>query len=218
MQLSNYLAEVNEAVHTVMAGLKNENEHLEKLKAELASLNLEVATGYETVQFLVNNPELDDEGLATGIYWDTYFGADKASSQKANEVQSVVDRISARNFSVTALAGSLLQIARQGISAQYGKTKTGCPLGREIYGIPLHEIIWQGRNQALHWEEGKFHAPVNYCFEHLAIHANSVFKDFQERSMALEIIDLLKWATPDDFFRDMRLLSSEGCTSSEMKI
>jgi hypothetical protein len=210
MQLSNYLAEVNEAVHTVMAGLKNENEHLKKLRSELDLLTHETAAGYETVAFLVNNLDFDDEGLATGIYWDTYFGPDKTRAQKMNEIQTVLDRISARNFSVTALAGSLLQIARQGISAQYGKTKTDCPLGRKIYGLPLHEIIWQGRNQALHWEEGKFHTPVNDCFEHLGTHADPVFKGFRERSMALEIIELLKWTTPEDFFRDMKLLSVEG--------
>ncbi|MCP3176339.1 hypothetical protein MJO47_04425 [Desulfuromonas sp. KJ2020] len=58
--------------------------------------------------------------------------------------------------------------------------------------MPLHEIIWQARNQALHWEEGRYRPPVVDCFESLA-REDSVFGQYNCRSLAYEVVLLLKW-------------------------
>ena len=205
MKLSDYLTEVEHAVRTVIAEIHTEHEHLARLQLELAALTAATDDGYQRAAFLALNPDLDDEGLGTAIHWDTYFGPDKDRYHKATDVQDTEARVVARSFSVAALSGNLLQYAKQGLSMRYGKNRDGCPAGREIAGLAVHEIIWQGRNQALHWEEGKPHPPVVKCFESLAVTANAAFSDYKTRNMAYEIVTLLEWQTVDDFNRDMQL-------------
>ena len=153
------------------------------------------------------DPDLDDEGLSTFMHWDTYFGVDKERDHKAADYEQIAQRIAARQFSVAALSGNLLQYGKQGISLHYGKKRVGCPEGRIVAGIPLHEIIWQARNQALHWEDGSFHDPTTKCFELLAKNVGAVFGEFTDRSMAFEVIELLGWDTAEAFLADMKLLS-----------
>lgn len=200
-----YLVDIEHAVQVVIAEIYAEQRHLECLQLELANITEVMNDGYRRANFLVLNPDLDDEGLGTAIYWDTYFGPDKDRYHKTADVQRTVERILTRRFSVAALSGNLLQYAKQGLSLCYGKNRDGCPIGRNIAGLAVHEIIWQGRNQALHWEDGSPHQPVVRCFECLAATANAVFSDYKTRSMAFEIITLLGWRTVDDFNRDMRL-------------
>ncbi|MDO9104523.1 MAG: hypothetical protein Q7U57_06130 [Methylovulum sp.] len=154
------------------------------------------------------NPDLDDEGLGTLIHLDTYFGVDKDRHYKKAEYEEVVQRVAARQFSIAALSGSLLQYGKQGISLHYGKKRDGCPDGRIVAGIPLSEIIWQARNQALHWEDGSFHEPTTKCFEYLTTNVDPVFEQFKDRSLASEIIGLLGWNNVEAFFNDMKLLNA----------
>jgi hypothetical protein len=42
---------------------------------------------------------------------------------------------------------------------------------------PLKNVIWQSRNQALHWEDDSFSKAVNLCFEELA---RDVHRNFSE--------------------------------------
>lgn len=205
MHLTAYLAEVEHAVRTVISEVHAEHEHLARLRQELATLTAATEEGYRRADFFALNPDLDDEGLGTAIHWDTYFGPDKERFHKAEAVVLVEGKLLARSFSVAALSGNLLQYAKQGLSLRYGKKRDGCPVGRELVGLSVHEIVWQGRNQALHWEEGEPHAPVVKCFEHLAANADPIFAEYKDRSMAYEIVSLLGWKTVDDFNRDMHL-------------
>jgi hypothetical protein len=206
MNINDYLVEVTHAVNTVIAELHSENDHLRRDYTELARLTSATKDGYLRAEFLGLNPELDDEGLGTAIYWGTYFGSDKERYYKSKDIDAIKARLGARSFSVACLSGSLLQYAKQGIAAHYGKLRDGCPDGREIAGLTLHEIIWQSRNQALHWEEGSFNPSVRRCFERLGT-VNTIFEQYEARSMAYEVVCLLEWRSTEDFIRDMRLLA-----------
>lgn len=81
-----------------------------------------------------------------------------------------------------------------------------CPDGRILDGIPLHEVIWQARNQALHWEDGSFSQLTEACFKTLA-ETDPVFSQYEYRSLAYEIVLLLGWKSLDDFRRDLLLLN-----------
>lgn len=210
MQLSKYLAEIEHAVHTVLAELHAEHDQLVRRREELVKLTAEMEDGYRRAEFLALNPDLDDDGLGTAIHWDTYFGPDKERYHKKVEVANAEERVSAREFSVAALSGNLLQYAKQGLAIQFGKKREGCPEGRSVNGLPLHEIIWQGRNQALHWEEGDFHSPTQKCFEFLAANVDRKFAEYKNRSMAYDVVCLLGWRTPEDLMRDMSLFVAAG--------
>lgn len=203
MELNDYLSEIRPAVDVVMAEIHREQDVVQQLDDEIERLKAATDDGYQRMDFLARNPDLDDDGLATAIYWDTYFGADKDRYYKDVELRQVVDRIAVREFSVSALCGNLLQYAKQGISIQYGKNRSGCPDGRVVGGLPLHEIIWQARNQALHWEDGAFSQKVTDCFEALAASVDPTFADYTKRSMAREVVTLVGWDSVDAFFRDM---------------
>lgn len=207
MKLSEYLDEVSHAVATVLNEIHKENEHLARLQAELAALTAATEDGYRRADFLALNPDLDDEGLGTAIHWDTYFGVDKDRYYKDKDAASTAERVTARKSSVAALSGSVLQYAKQGLALQFGPQRTDCPVGREVGRLPMHEIIWHGRNQALHWEEGEFRAPTTNCFEHLAVNVDAQFAEYKTRSMAYELLLLLEWRTLEDFQRDMALFT-----------
>ncbi len=207
MKLPEYLAEISHAVATVLDEIHSEAEHLARTRSELTSLTAATEDGYRRAEFLAMNPELDDDGLGAAVHWDTYFGVDKDRYHKEKEVALAAERVAAREFSISALSGSLLHYAKQGLALQFGRQRDGCPVGRQIAGLPLHEVIWQARNQALHWEEGKFNPPTLRCFEYLAANVDPRFGEYCNRSMAYEVICLLGWKVPEDFIRDMALFA-----------
>ena len=206
MKISNYLIEIRHAVETVIGEIHREHKILETLQADLVPLTAATEDGYRRVEFLAMNPELDDDGLGTAIHWDTYFGPDKERYYKAAEVDDATQKLDAHMFSIAALAGSLLQFAKQGIALRYGIERKECPIGRIIAEMPLHEVIWQGRNQAIHWEEGGFRKSVERCFQQLTESASPMFGEYLIRNMAYEVVSILGWSTFDAFATDMMLL------------
>ncbi len=207
MKIPDYLNEIRHAVTTVISEIHGEIARLESLRQELAKLTAATEASYRRVEFFAMNPDLDDDFLGTAIYWDTYFGVDKDRFHKNVETEQAAQRVATHEFSVSALAGSLLQYGKQGISLCFGKKRVGCPDGRTVVGMPLHEVIWQARNQALHWEDGVFHPLTVTCFESLAANADPVFSQYKFRSLAYEIVVLLGWKSVDDFCRDMMLFN-----------
>ena len=205
MEITDYLNEIRHAVETVISDLHHENDEVLRLHKELEKLNAATIDGYERADFLARNPDLDDEGLGTLMHWDTYFGPDKDRYHKQHETDAARQKLEAHQISIAALAGSLLQFAKQGISIKYGPEKIGCPEGRLINAIELREVIWHGRNQSLHWEEGEFRKPVTQCFERL-INVDPVFSGYKTKNMAYEIVKYLQWKNFTDFEGDMMLL------------
>ncbi|WP_135554643.1 hypothetical protein [Paenibacillus cymbidii] len=106
--------------------------------------------------------------------------------------------IESKKESLNALAGAILQIAKQGISIAYGKLNS-CPNGRSIKGEFLKNIIWQARNQSLHYEEGKFNKDVQECFKSLGI-------TLSNKNLAMDIIYLLEWDNYETYKSDMQSL------------
>jgi hypothetical protein len=206
INISDYLKEIQHAVEVIIGEIYREYNEVESLIKEVDKLNAATNAGYNRADFLALNPDLDDDGLGTAAYFDTYFGPDKERFQKENEMDCAVMKLQTHEFSIVALSGSVLQYAKQGISLKYGKYGTGCPQGRIIRGQSLKDIIWQGRNQALHWEEGTFSNSVEQCFQNLANNSDPIFNDYTKRNMAFDVITLLVWKTFNDFSNDMKRL------------
>jgi hypothetical protein len=78
--------------------------------------------------------------------------AQGARSALDSEIAAIQARLLDKRFSLSALAGALLQIGKQGISV-VRRNPASCPDGRSVCGLPLKWAIWSGRNQALHYEE-----------------------------------------------------------------
>lgn len=122
----------------------------------------------------------------------------------ADSIAHLEDAIGAKAFSVSALAGALLQVAKQGLVISYGSLQA-CPPGRLIGSENLKNVIWQGRNQAIHWEEGAFSTPVTTCFQNLEQAFGEGFKldGTGVKSLAKNVIGLLEWSDYSAYVRDM---------------
>ncbi|MFO0508830.1 MAG: hypothetical protein ACK5YZ_02375 [bacterium] len=70
----------------------------------------------------------------------------------------------------------------------------------------LKEVIWQGRNHALHWEEGNPHAPVQRCLDMLATDFGPHLTGYRTKNLAFEIIEALGWTSFDAFRNDLLTL------------
>jgi hypothetical protein len=135
-------------------------------------------------------------------------------------------------FARATLAGSLLQVAYNCLK-QYSpgfedadlctkfSVKGGTPaekfcLGRQVHGIPIGLLIYAGRIQYNHWEDGLPDNPVaKAVFQELvrAYYDDTSFDMAYEldypspRPVSHYIVQLeLNWHTYDDYISDMRLL------------
>lgn len=203
MTLADYLIEMEYAVTRVIESLWHEHNEAEKLKEEIARLQRVAADNYERAQFIQQNAEdADDLMLGVGMYWDTYFGEDKQQHYKSKDFIELETRLASREFSFSSLAGTLLQYAKQGLSAAFGKP-VNWPAGRLVGSQNLKTIILESRNQSGHWEEGNPKAKVEQCFDTLAAEIGPEFALYRTSNLAFEIVSLLGWRTYTDFKNDL---------------
>jgi len=209
MTMPDYLAEVRHAVEGLLPLIWKEQDALSDIerqfaerKDELARLERQVRDEYTNVAWLeANGEDWDDDGLATLRRWDNYFGPDKERYHLSHQlpglqaaVESLQASVEAHRFSVGVLASAVIQIAKQGLALVHGGKPTAA--GRTIGSSrQLSEVIWQARNQALHWEEQSFRTQVVDCFTTLANEVDQVFGDYRSRNMALDVIKELGWFT-----------------------
>jgi hypothetical protein len=134
-------------------------------------------------------------------------GFDSTLKQKWENIGDCIYSIMVNEPSVLIFAGSILQIAKQGISTVHHDL-VHSPNGRVIGSQPIKNIIWQSRNQAMHYEDHQFSNAVVNCF---SILKNDFGNDYSEdkyrnENMSRRIIELLGWTDYDTYENDMVLL------------
>ncbi len=106
---------------------------------------------------------------------------------------------------MTVVDGTILRIERQGLVTRYGQKIEECPIeGRTISGAHTREIIWLGRNQAMHFDDSKpgiWTSLFKILDQH---HPGKFTPEPVSRSMA--IIDLLGWMSFGQYESDMENL------------
>jgi hypothetical protein len=115
--------------------------------------------------------------------------------------------IDAKAFSVHALAGAILQVAKQGIVVTHGGLAQ-CPPGKRLGSETLKNVVWEGRNQAMHWDDGIYNKPAIACFANLERDFGPQFSlgGSPASSLAKVVIGLLKWIEFDIYMNDMHSL------------
>jgi hypothetical protein len=206
MEMSTYLKEIEHAASVVLAALWHDHEEVAALANEVERLSAIAAADYRRAGAWMESDDPEDMMLGVGMHWETYFGTDKERGVAEAKLAPLEQRVLAKTFSRAALAGSLLQFAKQGIAIVHHGLKQ-CPDGRKIGSQAVKSVIWQGRNQSLHWEEQSFNAAVEAVFNTLAKDVSAVFKDFKRRNLAFEVVDQLGWKTYDGFRADLRSLA-----------
>jgi hypothetical protein len=105
------------------------------------------------------------------------------------------------NNTLNIIAGCVLQVARQAIETRYGSKVADCTQpGRLVSGAHVRDIIWQGRNQSMHYEDvdGGWDA----LFLTLNQHHPGVFIP-ANTSRAMAIIEVLGWRNFGRYEADM---------------
>lgn len=139
------------------------------------------------------------------------FGRMAKAAQQAEGLQTQLAglqiSIGTHQQAVQAIAGSILQIVKQGISIVHGELRDA-PEGRKIGSASLRDIVWQARNQAMHYEEGKFGKPVVDLFATLENEQGAHFSltRHPNQSRAKQVLMLLGWSSYAAYVNDMRSL------------
>jgi hypothetical protein len=199
-----YIEDTKHAVDTLYAGIVFEDEQLGQLQRKLAGINGEISGKLSNLEFLRVNPDFDDEGIGTAIYWELYDNEPKVIRLE-QEIEALKLSIEDRKFSLSVLAGGLFQIVKQGASRSHVEW-AAVPNGRMLGSLPLKTIVLQARNQAMHWEGGNFHSPVNNCFQTLIVEHGARFATYSTESMAAEVVRLLGWNKRAVFEADLKSL------------
>jgi hypothetical protein len=208
MDMTGYLENIEYSATRLLEAVWAEHSKLDQLTRRLRALGAQTTAGYERAHAIALDAEdPDDVMLATGAHWETYFGPDRESYHLASEVGDLKQVVDLHAFSVASLAGSLLQHAKQGLSLVHGGL-TAIPSGRVVAATQnLKTVIWQARNQATHWEEGKLTQPVRACFDDLRDNVDPSFGQYHSRCLAFEVVRLLDWTDFGKFKADLLSLS-----------
>lgn len=149
--------------------------------------------------------ERRDAAIIALLEFDELYSKQGITYSNIINIVKYSENVSEIKASAEVLSGSVLQIAKQGISSIYGVSKYDCELvGKKHFGsATLLDVIWEGRNQSSHYEDRKFDEGVDQCFNAL-IEYNNVFIDYKKgKNMAYEIIKLLNWLNYKEYQNDM---------------
>jgi len=204
--MQQYITDIEYAATNTIETIWQELKAINKMDKELVSLIRVAEDRYRRAARLQESEDMDDYLTGVGLIWDAYFTEDKEAYHKDTELEDKRQTYLTHEFAIGSLSGSLLQMAKQGISITHGSLQN-CPDGRLIGTQPLKKVIWQGRNQAIHFEEGNFTQAVTNCFNQLTQEIDPKFNQFTTRNMAFDIVELLNWKSFDDFKNDLLLLA-----------
>lgn len=200
-----YIIETEYASRNLLSLALNEEEKLEDLKKSLATAEAK----FKNNNWDFTSSDLNDD-FSDAYVIDAFNRMAKAAierdtlQQEISEIQAI---LGAKQSAIQAICSAVLQIAKQGISLVYGGLN-GAPDGRNIGSLTLKDIIWQSRNQALHFEEGQYRKPVIEVFSILENEHGKQFSltSYQCQSRAKQVVKLLGWQNYDAYLKDMKQL------------
>ena len=203
--MNNYITDTKFAITELIRLISSEEKELQQLNVKLQKANEELGRRY--LEFQASEFGIDDN--MTDIHLQRAYGEFYSYGQSVvrplqQQINQTKLSLAAKDNSIKALCGALLQIAKQGISTVHNGL-TNCPNGRNIGSQTLKNVIWQSRNQSMHYEESTirpYHQPVIDCF-------NSLHKDYGNTfilsniNLAKDIVELLGWKDYSQYEQDM---------------
>lgn len=200
-----YIIDTEFAAKNLLALANEEESKVQELTEQVK----EVEARLRVDKWDFESSDLNDD--FSDVYVMGAFGRMAKTAQHAEELQtrlaSLQVSLGTHQQAIQAIAGSILQIAKQGISIVYGGLEAA-PEGRKIGTVSLKEVIWQSRNQAMHYEEGKNKKYVTDLFATLEQEQGAQFSltSHPNQSRAKQILTLLGWTSYESYMNDMRSL------------
>jgi hypothetical protein len=199
--MNRYLTDTDYAVKSLFAAITYERDELNNLRKEL-----DAARNKHNAYHLI---VLGADGTPFAQHYKNELqSAGREKNEKEMAVQDLQSRIDDREFSEAILSGAVLQIAKQGISVVW-KGRENCPKAREVFGQPIGDVIWAGRNQAVHFDESVRQETAKVLIA-LAEHgADARLKDAKGKiNLAPVVLDVLGWQDYGSYLKDMTAILS----------
>jgi hypothetical protein len=105
--------------------------------------------------------------------------------------------------SMSTLAGAVLQIGKQALSLRYAG-KPSLPEARFIGTQNIINVIWEGRNHSMHWDEGAPKKRVKNMLN--TLETDLGIKIEIGTNNCLSILGALEWKKPEDMISDLKTL------------
>lgn len=126
-----------------------------------------------------------------------------AQESDAEKLENALSKVDSTVESMSCLAGAVLQIGKQALSLRHA-CKPNLPGARTIGTQNIIEVIWEGRNHAMHWDEGVPRTRVNDMLK--ALEADLSITIETGKNNSLSVLGALKWKTPDVVISDLNAL------------
>lgn len=189
-----YLVDTRYATEGLISLLTREEHRLAKAQQSAKLFKDEAQKHFEALKRHGFSPE--------GVI--DLFGYEDAAKLFQDEEAAVLRSLAILPAALNAISGALLQISKQGISVVHGGLGA-CPPGRLVAGVALKDVIWQARNQSMHFEEGAFSGAVQSCFAQLALNAGGTFT-LGRVNLAHNVVQLLGWNSHANYEKDLASL------------
>lgn len=102
--------------------------------------------------------------------------------------------IEAYELLIGVAAGAMLQISKQALSIAYGK-QANAPEGARVSCSCVRDLIWDGRNQSMHYEDTHLE-PIRNERNNVVVKRSSWVESF--RMLNVQILDVSRWLNPSD--------------------
>jgi hypothetical protein len=202
--MHSYLTDTEFAAKSLIDTIYNEEINFQRLSAQFNRLKNHFDVLHWDFSTADGSEDFNDFQIQDKFIRMAKFHKDNDIEGKKKELDEIQHSLTNKKYSIDSLSMSLLQIAKQGISTVHGQP-ANCPPGRNIGSEVLKNVIWQGRNQSIHCEEGNPNARVSQCFANLT---NDFGPDFDitikpTENKAKVIVDKLGWTNYEDYKNDM---------------
>jgi len=145
---------------------------------------------YHYAQYIKRIEELEKQKVA-------------AQESDAKKLEKALFNIGSTVESMSGLAGAVLQIGKQALSIRHAG-KPNLPTARTIGTQNIVEVVWEGRNHAMHWDEGAPRERVKNMLNALSTDLNITIE--AGKNNCLSIIGALGWKKPEDVVSDLKAL------------
>jgi hypothetical protein len=201
-----FLDAVEPALERFLGMLEQYRSEKEKLAAEASKIKSE--RSLHTGLFVERDQWSHNANFHYARYVERMEGlAERLSAVGKDEEERLriaLSGVGATEEAIAVLAGAVLQLAKQVLSFRFG-AKGNLPDGcRMVGGQKLTEVIWEGRNHALHWEEAGGRDPVRRMLAQLERDVGESFPVGQNHAWA--ILEALEWNSVEDVKRDLNAL------------
>lgn len=205
--MSTYLSSVERASRHLIPKVWEDDLTIADAEAAVRLAERAVEDGYRYVAGWQADPYLeDDEGLATMVYWETYFERTDEQREREGTVGRARIEQTENEVSTAMLAGMVLELGKRGITMVHGG-RDQAPASPMVGAVPLRDVIWQGRNQAMHWEDGTLRPATQACFDALFAEHGQPFDQATSRNLSRDVLRVLRWTHHDHFAADVSRLS-----------